>query len=97
MTDEDFCLIHGREHMRGGHGPIPYCARCEREADHNIHTSYDHPPIPIRTMDWSATLDGYDPGEPDENGTYHGGDAIGRGATEKEAIADLKAQLEERE
>jgi hypothetical protein len=48
-----------------------------------IRTSFEHPPIPIRDFDWSAVTDDYEPGHP-----------IGRGATEAEAIADLKEQLE---
>ena len=47
-----------------------------------IITNFDYPPIPIRTMDWSAHLDGYEPGDP-----------VGNGATEDEAIADLVEQL----
>jgi len=43
-----------------------------------ILTHYEYPPIPIRTMDWSAVRDGYEPGCP-----------IGRGRTEEEAIQDL--------
>lgn len=46
-----------------------------------IITNYDHPPIPSRKCDWSATFEGYE-----------GGDLIGRGATEKEAIEDLLCQ-----
>lgn len=31
---EDFCLIHGYEHMRSRMGdPIPYCEACERERE----------------------------------------------------------------
>ncbi len=30
MSD-DFCLIHGYEHMRTDRGPIPYCAQCDKE------------------------------------------------------------------
>jgi hypothetical protein len=59
-----------------------------------IKTYFDPPPIPDRRFDWSAMLDGYDPGEPDETGTYHGGDAIGFGATEEAAVADLMEQIE---
>src|SRR5688500_7994290 len=40
---EDFCLLHGREHMREEIGnPIPYCAKCDKTvsevgaADHYI-------------------------------------------------------------
>lgn len=29
MSDDDFCLIHGRNFMRSYPGPIAYCARCE--------------------------------------------------------------------
>lgn len=49
-----------------------------------INTEFVYPPIPLRTMDWQATLDGYDAGDP-----------IGRGATEAEAISDLLDQLED--
>lgn len=52
-----------------------------------IRTSYDYPPIPIRSMDWSAV----------DDDTYDGpGSPIGRGATEAEAIADLEEQIQER-
>lgn len=50
-----------------------------------IKTSYDHPPIPDRSMDWSAwddnTIDGADDAGPQ---------IIGRGHTEAEAIAEFK-------
>ena len=49
-----------------------------------IVTTYVHPPIPIRTSDWCACLDGQE-----EDGPY------GWGATEAEAIADLQEKLEE--
>lgn len=51
-----------------------------------IDTRYDHPPIPIRSRDWSATTEYYAPGGP-----------IGHGATEEEAIADLKQQIDDEE
>jgi hypothetical protein len=51
-----------------------------------IDTRYDHPPIPIRSLDWSATTEYYTPGGP-----------VGHGATEEEAIADLKQQLDDEE
>jgi hypothetical protein len=47
-------------------------------------THHEYPPIPIRSFDWSAVLDDYEPGCP-----------IGYGATEQEAIADLMEQLDE--
>lgn len=46
-----------------------------------IHTSFDYPPIPVRSMDWSAYVDPEGP--------------IGRGPTEEAAIADLKEQLDD--
>ena len=49
-----------------------------------VHTSFDHPPIPIRNKDWSAIWDDYDYA-PDESWPS----PIGHGATEKEAIQDL--------
>lgn len=53
-----------------------------------IITNFDYPPIPVRKFDWSAVLDGYD-------GAEDSHDPIGRGATEKEAVADLIEQLED--
>lgn len=40
------------------------------------------PPIPVRCMDWRATVEGYEPG-----------DAMGWGPTRSAAIADLLDQL----
>jgi hypothetical protein len=51
-----------------------------------IVTEYVFPPIPLRQFDWRATLDGYEPGDP-----------MGEGPTEEAAIADLMAQLADRE
>ena len=51
-----------------------------------IVTSFDNPPIPGRSGDWSATQSDYDPER---------GGLIGRGATEQEAIDDLLAQIAE--
>ena len=50
----------------------------------DIRTTYVHPPIPIRTSDWCACIDGQE-----EDGPY------GWGATEADAIADLKEKLED--
>lgn len=58
-----------------------------------IHTSFDYPPIPIRSMDWSAVTDDYDC-DCDEGG-YFSRDPVGRGATEQEAIDNLLAELAE--
>jgi len=49
-----------------------------------IITEREYPPIPSRAFDWSAVTDDYEPGDP-----------IGYGATEGEAIADLKQKLED--
>ncbi len=48
-----------------------------------IQTSPIFPPIPIRGLDWCAHFDNYEPGQP-----------IGHGATEQEAIEDLKSLIE---
>ena len=50
-----------------------------------IITNFEYPPIPTRCFDWSATRDGYEPGDP-----------IGVGATELQAIEDLIYTEEER-
>lgn len=52
-------------------------------APRKIVTKYDPPSIPIRDCDWSAVYDDYDLGSP-----------IGHGATESEAIDDLKMEAE---
>ena len=74
-------------------GPVPddargvygeECPRCSGEGRFLVSTAFVHPPIPPRQFDWSATLDGYEPGDP-----------IGRGKTEAEAIADLEGQLDD--
>lgn len=49
-----------------------------------INTRCIYPPIPLRSFDWEAVTDDYD-----------GGDPIGFGRTEEEAIADLREQLSE--
>ena len=50
-----------------------------------IRTSFDYPPIPVRSFDWSAV----------DDDTYEPGNPIGHGATEQEAIADLMAQMDD--
>lgn len=47
-----------------------------------MRVTYDPPPIPVRTHDWSAVLDDYDAGDP-----------IGWGPTREAAIADLLSQV----
>lgn len=51
--------------------------------DNQIITDYRPAPIPIRSFDWTATFDGYEPGDP-----------IGYGTTEAQAIKSLKASAE---
>jgi hypothetical protein len=51
-----------------------------------IRTYYDPPPIPVRGFDWIAI---------DDN-TYEADSPIGLGATEQEAIEDLKQKMEDR-
>ena len=46
-----------------------------------INTELAEPPIPSRMFDWTATHEGYEPGDP-----------VGRGCTEAEAIEDLLDQ-----
>lgn len=54
-----------------------------------IKTNFDYPPIPIRSIDWSAV----------DMDTYCGcgecGCSVGRGETEQEAVDDLLTQIEE--
>jgi hypothetical protein len=49
-----------------------------------MRTTYDPKPIPVRKFDWSATARDYEPGDP-----------IGYGATESEAVKDLREQIED--
>lgn len=55
-----------------------------------IITQYEQKPIPIREFDWSAVDDNYDGAE--DSGNRH---QIGYGATEQEAIDDLKRLQQE--
>jgi hypothetical protein len=50
-----------------------------------IKTSYDLPPVPVRSFDWSAI----------DDDTYDYDSQIGHGATEQEAINDLLEKLYE--
>lgn len=54
---------------------------------HRIRTDYIFPPIPLRTMDWQATLEDYDGAED------AGPQPMGWGETEFAAIADLLESL----
>lgn len=42
-----------------------------------------YPPIPVRTLDWQAVFESYEPGDP-----------MGWGETKEAAIADLLEQAE---
>ena len=48
-----------------------------------IRVEFVYPPIPIRSFDFQATFDGYEPGDP-----------VGEGPTEFTAIVDLLVQWE---
>lgn len=58
-----------------------------------VHTSHVCPPIPVRTMDWSAVTTDYD-ADCDQYG-FHSSHPIGWGGTEQEAIDDLLEQINE--
>jgi len=62
-----------------------------------IVTRYAPPPIGSRAFDcWSAVdADTYDISGVDEEGIPYGNGPVGYGATEAEAIADLKEQMEQ--
>jgi hypothetical protein len=59
--------------------------RASRKRVPVIKTQFTYPPIPSRAYDWSAWVDGQE-----EHGPY------GHGATEADAINDLRDQLEEK-
>ena len=65
-----------------------------------LSTSFDYPPIPIRSMDWSAvdanTYDASYEGE-DESGSIWRCSPSGHGVTESEAILALFENLAEAE
>jgi hypothetical protein len=48
-----------------------------------IVTRYDRLPIEERSFDWTATMD-----------SYQAGDPVGKGDTEKAAVADLLVQID---
>lgn len=54
-----------------------------------IETTHVYPPIPDRSMDWSAIVPSEYDGAPDSHSP------IGRGPTERAAIDDLLEQLAE--
>lgn len=58
-----------------------------------IITSHNHPPIPDRSMDWSAVFEDYDGGDIEPGVPSR--DPIGYGPTEQAAIEDLLGRYEE--
>jgi hypothetical protein len=58
----------------------------ERKVIYDIIIRFEHPPIPDRSFDYSASRSSYDEGDP-----------IGRGPTPIAALADLLEQDMERE
>lgn len=79
------------EHTTSGQGPfierVP-CDACGKRGvvpANNVVTKYEPKPIPNRNFDWTAHGDDYDgPGSP-----------IGYGATEEEAVANYRQQLDQ--
>src|SRR6186997_1308151 len=49
----------------------------------SVKTNHVRPPVHVRSHDWTAV----------DDRTYEGGDLIGWGATEQEAVADLLEQI----
>lgn len=70
------------------------CNKYYTDDGQKIITSCDPPPIPVRGMDWSAVTENYDC-DCDQDG-FFSTHPIGYGATEDEAICDLKEQIDER-
>jgi len=69
-------------------------ATLEGREEMKIVTHFDPKPIPIRSFDWSAVDDDTYDADCDQDG-FFSNSPIGWGATEEEAIADLKEQLED--
>jgi hypothetical protein len=57
-----------------------------------VRTTFEYPPIPVRSMDWSAVTDDYD-ADCDQDG-FFSNCPIGHGATEQDAIDDLLEQMD---
>lgn len=72
------CLVFGIKPADAGH---PLQGRTSA-AGRLIKTKHDYPPIPDRSLDWSAWYDGDEPSDA-------GGMDVGHGPTEEAAIADL--------
>jgi hypothetical protein len=63
--------------------------------DEKIITQYERKPGPSKSFDWSAVTENYD-ADCDQDG-FFSNDPIGHGATEDEAIADLKMEIKGRQ
>ena len=59
-----------------------------------IRTSFNYPPIPVRSFDWSAVDDNTYDCDCDQEG-FFSISPVGHGATEQDAIDDLLDQLED--
>jgi hypothetical protein len=59
-----------------------------------VRTNFDHPPIPVREMDWSAVDDSTYDADCDQDGFFTTC-PIGHGVTERDAINDLLMQMVE--
>jgi len=58
-----------------------------------VSTSFDYPPIPIRSMDWSAIDSNTYDADCDEDG-FFSSCPVGYGATEAEAVSDLLEKMD---
>ncbi len=59
-----------------------------------IITVHEYPPIPDRSMDWSATLEGYDEGDPIGQGAAQLGLEIGVNGQANSRAVDRRNQLD---
>jgi hypothetical protein len=79
----------GRCEECGGKGcDVVHREAAEKIAGEKIVTEFVYPPIPDRRFDWSAVTDSYDGAEDSHC-------PIGYGRSEREAIDDLVAQIED--
>ena len=78
-TLQDVLDVKNHPHYISGFGKLKLVELIKK----TIVTKYIHKPIPVRQYDWEAHYDDYDEG-----------DHIGYGATEQQAIDDLKQQAQ---
>ena len=76
-------LEYPDRHLAGVFPSVIGCEFRERMQTLTVQTAFADPPIPVRSHDWQAWLDGQEDGG-----------AVGNGATEDAAVADLLAQVE---